>query len=202
MEAGPLILALVLAVLIGGIPSGPLIARRLGDVDLRGVGSSNIGATNVYRALGLKWAAAVFAADAVKGLVAVIIARGLALPPAGVMAAGFAAVLAHVFSPYLRGKGGKGVATAFGVMLAIAPWAAVIALAAWALIAIPTRRVSLASLVAAVVLPFAALGLAHFWAFRIGAFLVTGLVIFSHRENIARIRAGKEKPVDREPSEK
>ncbi len=199
MEPGALALALVSAVALGGIPSGPLVARYLGDVDIRAVGSGNIGATNIYRAFGFKWAAAVFLADAVKGFVPAIMARGLTLPPVAVMAAGLLAVLAHIFSPYLRGKGGKGVATAFGVMLAIVPGAALLALVVWAAIALPTRRVSLASLVAAVVLPLAALGLAHFWAYRIGAFLVTGIVIYSHRDNIARIRAGKEKPVEREP---
>ncbi|HUT53901.1 MAG TPA: glycerol-3-phosphate 1-O-acyltransferase PlsY [bacterium] len=202
MEPGTLILAIVFAILIGGIPSGLLAARYLSDVDLRSVGSGNIGATNIYRAFGLKWAVAVFLADALKGLLPVIMARGLLLPPAGVMAAGFVAVLAHVYNPYLRFKGGKGVATAFGVMLAIVPWAALLALAVWAAIALTTRRVSLGSLVAAAVLPFATLFLAHSWAYRIGAFLVTGLVIYSHRENIARLKAGEEKPVQREPSEK
>jgi glycerol-3-phosphate acyltransferase PlsY len=204
MEPGTLILALLFSILIGGIPSGLLIARYLSDVDLRSIGSGNIGATNIYRAFGLKWAVAVFAADAFKGFLPAIMARGLYLSPAGVMIAGFVAVLAHIYNPYLRFKGGKGVATAFGVMLALAPWAALCALVIWAAIALTTRRVSLGSLIAAGALPFAVLILSPHLAYKIGAFPLTALVIYAHRENIARLRRGEEKPVERtnEPAPK
>ena len=199
MNASPLLIAIILAILIGGIPSGLLVAKRLGDVDLRAVGSGNIGATNIYRVLGLKWAIAVFLADSLKGLIPVIMARALLLAPWGVMIAGFCAVLAHIFNPYLRFKGGKGVATAFGVMLGISPWSALLALGVWAAIALTTKLVSLGSLIAAGVLPFAALFISPHPAYKIGAFAVTALVVFAHRENIARLRKGEEKPVHRQP---
>jgi glycerol-3-phosphate acyltransferase PlsY len=165
------------------------------------VGSGNIGATNVYRALGLRWAVAVFIADALKGLLPVLIARGLPLPAWGVMMAAFAAVCGHVFNPYLRFKGGKGVATAFGAMLGITPWAALIAFIAWAGVAVKTRIISLGSLAAAGVLPVAALILSPHPAFKIGAFFVAGLLVYSHRENIDRLIKGEEKPIQSSGSE-
>jgi glycerol-3-phosphate acyltransferase PlsY len=197
MNASILLFALAIAYAVGGIPSGLLIAQRRSGVDLRSMGSGNIGATNVYRTLGLGWAAAVFAADALKGLLPVLIARGLPLPEWGVMLAAFVAVCGHVFNPYLRFKGGKGVATAFGAMLGITPWAALIALAVWAGVSFKTRIISMGSLAAAGVLPIAALILSPDTAYKIGAFFVTGLLVYSHRENIDRLRKGEEKPISR-----
>ena len=111
------------AYMLGSIPSGMLVARLKG-VDLRKVGSGNIGATNVARAMGKGWAIAVLAADAAKGFVPVWLGRRLGLAPTVVALAGFLAIAGHMFTIFLRGRGGKGVATSLGVALALCPLAA------------------------------------------------------------------------------
>ena len=113
------------AYVAGSIPFGILVARAKG-VDLRQVGSGNIGATNVARALGKGWAVAVLAADAAKGFVPVWLGRRLGLPAGAIAAAGLAAIVGHMFTVFLRGRGGKGVATSLGVALALSPVAALI----------------------------------------------------------------------------
>ncbi len=199
MSISALVLAFLAAYLLGSIPSGLLVARSLSDVDLRTVGSKNIGATNVYRVFGWKWGAAVFLADMGKGLVTALIARGLQLHAAGFCAAGVLAVLGHVYNPWLGFKGGKGVATAFGVMIGLSPGAALVALLAWAGVVAWKKLVSLASLSAAAVLPVATLavswGHVHVVYLTASAFVISGIVVFAHRDNIRRLRAGEEKPV-------
>jgi len=201
MNLSALVFGVFIAFGLGSVPSGLLIARRLGEVDLRKTGSGNIGATNVYRSFGLKWGVLVFAADAAKGLLPVLIARGLLLPPAGIGIVALFAVLGHVLNPWLNFKGGKGVATAFGAMMGISPLSALLAFFAWGAVVWRTRVVSLASLVAAGALPVAVLvvkwGKTGHVEFTLSALVLAGLVVFAHRENIKRLRAGEEKPVSR-----
>ena len=184
---------------IGAIPFGPIIAR-FKRVDLKKIGSGNIGATNVYRALGLKWAALVFVLDALKGAACAF--AGLTIFPAGMTAGllGTTAVLGHIFSPYLKFRGGKGVATGFGVMAVFAPIPSLITLAIWGALVSWKKLVSLASIIAAVALPaLVAAFKGPGWIFYT-SLIVVGLVILSHWENILRLLRGQEKPVQRENS--
>jgi len=196
-------LSLLGSYLLGGIPVGPLAARVFG-VDLRSTGSGNIGATNVYRAMGPKWAAAVFLGDAAKGLLAVLVSGWLTGSPAPAALGGLAAALCHVFNPFLRFKGGKGVATAFGAMLVISPLAALGSLMVWGASLWWKKIVSLASLAAAGTLPF--FTLAANWGGdavvvrTLSAFLLFGLVLFSHRANLGRLVRGEEPRIKRSGS--
>lgn len=151
--------SIVLGFVLGGIPSGLWIGRSRG-VDLRTVGSRNVGATNAFRVLGLKWGVVVFLIDAAKGSLAAMAPGLLAVAPgfgAGreglffpKIAGGIAAIVGHVFSPWLRFRGGRGVATSLGVFLAIVPVPTLLAFAAWAALVAISRRVSVGSIGAAI----------------------------------------------------
>ncbi len=178
---------------LGSIPSGYLVGRARG-VDIRTSGSGNIGATNVLRVLGKGPGYLVFACDAGKGALAVLLARWL-FPAAsewGAIVAGVACVLGHNFTPWLGFRGGKGIATSAGVMLGLLPLASLLAIAFWALVFLVTRYVSVASLAASAALPvitWLLRGLEpRFW-FALAAGL---LGILRHRENIRRLLAGTE----------
>jgi glycerol-3-phosphate acyltransferase PlsY len=180
------------AFLLGSFPTGVVVARGRG-VDLRKVGSGNIGATNVGRALGKPWAIFVLVIDALKGALPVLVARGLGQPPEIVAAAGLGAVLGHVFSLFLKGRGGKGVATSFGAALAIAPPAAGAAFGVYALLYALFRISSLGSLAAVTTFPI------FLWLFgdRAPAHLafagaIAVVVLVRHTENIRRLVRGEE----------
>lgn len=194
-QEGPplsILLWILAAYVLGATPTSYLAGklRRGGGIDLREHGSKNLGATNVYRTLGWKYALPVALFDIAKGAVPVL----LAPPPAWVpIAAGVAAVLGHMFSPFVRFKGGKGVATAAGMFLALAPLALLLALAVWGLCLWLTGYVSLSSIIAAASLPlWVWLTTRHstyvFWA----SVALAGLIAFAHRRNIARLIAGTE----------
>ena len=155
--------AIVVAYLLGSVPFAFLIARAYGK-DLRTIGSGNIGATNLARALGRKWGYLCFALDVLKGFIPVVAAGAIVSEPKEPalltlwLAVGIAAILGHVFSVFLGFKGGKGVATSFGVALGLWPYftiCALIALAVWVATVLVWRYVSLASICAAVVFPVA-----------------------------------------------
>lgn len=190
--SGTDLLLTVAAYLLGSVPFGVLVARWSGGVDLRRVGSGNIGATNVLRAVGTAAAAATLLGDVGKGALAVGLARLAGAGPGVVAAAGAAAVLGHLFPVFARFRGGKGVATALGVVLAAMPAVGASLLLVWAAAAAAWRYSSLAALLAAGALPPLAwlldgrgpmIGLAG---------LLTLLVFWRHRENIRRLRAGTE----------
>jgi glycerol-3-phosphate acyltransferase PlsY len=214
--------AALVAFACGSIPFGPIVARLRG-IDLRTVGSGNIGATNVGRALGWKWGVLVYVLDAIKGAAPVLAAgamAGILGKPADEVAPAdmwwwllmpIAAVLGHMFSPFVGFKGGKGVATGSGAMLAVWPTLTgplLVAIGLWAVLLAATRYMSVASMAAAISIPLTVAAAA---AIRTGdgtpdgelplrhalpAIIVTGgvalLVVWKHRPNIERLLAGKE----------
>lgn len=184
------------AYLIGSIPTGLLVARLLGGVDPRGGGSGNIGATNVGRLLGKGPGLATLAGDILKGAAGPWLAGSLAAGATGepiyVALAGAGAVLGHIYPIFLGLRGGKGVATAAGVFLVVAPGAVGVAALAFALLVWRWRYVSLGSIGAAAVLPAAVWWLGANPAHVVLAVGVAALVIARHRENIERLRTGRE----------
>jgi glycerol-3-phosphate acyltransferase PlsY len=187
---------LVLAYLLGSIPTGYLLVRFFRKEDIRAVGSGNIGATNVARSGAKGLGVLTLALDLLKGFIAVLIAKHFSPgSPSDLMsAAAVLAVLGHVFPVWLGFKGGKGVASALGVFLAIAPWAALGALLVFVALVFTTRYVSLASIAGAVVIPvFAMLTVASRSPVFIAAILfIPLLVILKHHANIARLLSGSE----------
>ena len=181
--------ALLFGYLLGSIPFGLLITRAAGLGDVRKIGSGNIGATNVLRTGKKGLAALTLLLDALKGTAAVLIAWQFGLEAA--LAAGLGAFLGHLFPVWLGFKGGKGVATYLGVLVALAWQGALVFAAAWLIVAFATRYSSLAALVAAVAVP-AALYFLGVPAVA-GLFVVMSVIVFvKHRANIARLMAGTE----------
>jgi len=188
----PLLLALtaLLAYLLGSVPFGVLITRAVGLGDLRSIGSGNIGATNVLRTGNKGAAAATLLLDAAKGGVAVLIARALLAEDAAQLA-GLSAFLGHLFPVWLTFRGGKGVATFLGTLLALAWPVGLAACATWAVVAALSRISSLAALVAA--------ALSSMWLFLFDrgemlllVVILTLLVYLRHAANLARLKAGTE----------
>ena len=177
--------------LLGSIPTGLLLGKALG-VDIRSIGSGNIGATNVYRALGRRVGVITLLGDCLKGLVPVLAARWLGLSDIWMAAAGLAAFLGHVYTVFLCFKGGKGVATALGVFLGSSPMAVLIALGVFALILGKWRYVSLASISAAASMPLIIAVIDRRPLIIVMALLIATLVIWKHRENIGRLKTGTE----------
>ncbi|HEY3219400.1 MAG TPA: glycerol-3-phosphate 1-O-acyltransferase PlsY [Gemmatimonadales bacterium] len=198
------VLAILASYLLGATPTS-YIAGKLGrGMDLREHGSKNLGATNVYRILGWKYAIPVALFDIAKGAIAVLFFAGWAgaaehpwLP----VALGGAAVLGHMFSPYVSFKGGKGVATAAGMFLALAPVAVLIAIPVWGLCLWLTGYVSLSSIIAVTSVPLSVSLLQPddryaFWA----SIALVALIVFAHRRNIGRLLAGTENRFRTRPS--
>lgn len=179
-----------LAYLLGSVPFGILITRALGLGDLRQIGSGNIGATNVLRTGNKAAAAATLLLDAAKGGMAVLIARALVAEDAAQLA-GLSAFLGHLFPVFLNFKGGKGVATFLGTLLALAWPVGVACCATWLVAAVLTRISSLSALVAAGSSTFWMLGLGHGRLMILGVIL-TLLVYWRHAANISRLKAGTE----------
>lgn len=188
------------AYLLGSIPFGYLLVLTVRKEDIRKQGSGNIGATNVLRSGAKGLGALTFLLDTGKGLAAVLIAYSLArhagapLQNAAIMA-GFFVIVGHVFPVWLGFKGGKGVATALGAFLALSFWSAVIALGIFVAVFALSRYVSLASILAAIALPFLTLFLspgAHSNLFRVLLFCCAALVIAKHKGNIVRLARGSE----------
>jgi len=197
-----------LSYLLGSVPFGVLIATAHGK-DLRSIGSGNIGATNVSRALGKKWAYVCFVLDCLKGLVPMLIAKKFIgdVTAAGLwlwLAVGCAAVIGHIFPVYLKFKGGKGVATALGMVLGLYPYytlAGAIAFAVWVVFVLVWRYISLASIAAALSFPVALIAaivlhdqwqFASLWPLVTVALAIPILIILRHVENIKRLLEGSE----------
>ena len=184
-------LLLVVAYLIGSIPTGLLLGKAYG-IDVRTKGSGNIGATNLYRTVGRKVGIMTLVGDCLKGLLPVLyVAHGM-FPAEYAPWVGLAAFCGHVFSLFLKFKGGKGVATALGVFLALAPLAVTIAIALFALAMYIWRYVSLGSIIAAIAMPVTVYFLQGDITVVIVTVAIALIVIVRHRDNINRLRAGTE----------
>jgi glycerol-3-phosphate acyltransferase PlsY len=186
----PAILLCVLGYLLGSIPFGLLLTKVAGLGDIRGIGSGNIGATNVLRTGRKGLAAATLILDGLKGAVAVLLADALIGSDLALLA-GLAAVLGHLFPIWLGFKGGKGVATGLGVLIAAAWPIGLLACAVWLLVAATARISSLAALAAFAAAPCAALVAEDFSVVKL-AFTIAVLVFVRHQANIRRIFAGTE----------
>jgi glycerol-3-phosphate acyltransferase PlsY len=193
---------LIVSYLLGSIPTGFLVAKARG-VDIRTVGSGNIGATNVFRYLGKPAGIFVLFVDALKGWVAVAaVANGVLLwlfpnssetfRDALQVCAGLAAILGHNFTCWLNFKGGKGIATSAGVLVALVPKALLIILVVWLILFILTRYVSLASICASAMLPFAQWFTSHNLNLTGVTAVIAILAIYKHRANIKRLLNGTE----------
>jgi acyl phosphate:glycerol-3-phosphate acyltransferase len=183
-------LALVIGYLLGSIPFGLILTKLAGTPDLRSIGSGNIGATNVLRTGRKGLAAATLLLDALKGTAAVIIADSIGGLEAA-MLAGLGAFLGHLFPVWLKFRGGKGVAVYIGILIGLFWQAAVLFCAIWLIIAFLTRYSSLAALVASLVTPVFLLLLGQS-ALGLLFAVVTLLLLYMHRANIQRLRAGTE----------
>lgn len=193
------LITLVGAYLVGAIPFGFLIGKARG-VDVRLVGSKNIGATNVFRTVGKKWGLLAFALDFLKGFIPTLLAT-LAILPARPIAVGIACVIGHMLTPYMKFKGGKGVATAFGMLVALVPGLVGVAFALFAVVFALSHYISLGSIVAAA---FLAVGVWFQWLGSPGTAdpyqatlisVIAVFVIWKHRANIARLIAGNENKI-------
>jgi glycerol-3-phosphate acyltransferase PlsY len=185
------IIAIGVGYLLGSLPFG-YWAGRLRGIDLRLAGSGNTGATNVMRVLGLKIGVGVMALDIGKGVAAVLIARSVSDNELVWVLAAAAAVVGHMYPLFLGFKGGKGVAVGAGTMLALVPWMGVAAFVLWLCISLATRYVSIGSVVTAIAYPAAAFLTDQPWPVRLFALGTGAWVIWRHRGNIARLRAGTE----------
>ncbi len=185
---------LLLAYLIGATPTSYLAGKLGRGIDLREHGSKNLGATNVYRVLGWRYAVPVALIDMAKGIVPVAILGPWSNGPGWFMVAlGLAAVLGHMYSPYVRFKGGKGVATAAGMFLALAPLAIVLSMLVWTATLWLSGYVSVASLAAAVPFPlWVRLPVPRQPYTLCASVILALLIVYAHRANIRRLRDGTE----------
>ncbi len=180
------------AYLLGSVSFGILISKIFGLADPRTVGSGNPGATNVLRS-GKKMAALLtLLGDAFKGWLPVWFAIWIDMPVATVSLVGLAVFLGHLYPIYFKFKGGKGVATALGVMLAISPWLALISFVIWGVIFYFSRYASLASIVAAVTSPITAYFLLSQAQYVLVIFVLSALLVWRHRSNIQKLLSGTE----------
>lgn len=189
------ILAIVVAFLLGSIPWGYLIGWLVYRKDIRRHGSGNIGAANALRALGKGGGAAVLLLDALKGYVAVFLTLWLGLGDAVAAGAAAAAVLGHCFSPWLRFKGGKGVATSFGAVFALSWPAGIAAVLGWVAGTLATQYSSVGSLFGSLLAPLAIYAFSVSLAETLYGVFAFFLIVFTHRDNIARLRDGTENPI-------
>jgi glycerol-3-phosphate acyltransferase PlsY len=182
---------LAIGVVLGAIPFAWLLYRWLSGRDLRAEGSGNPGATNLSRAHGLFWGIVAAVLDAGKGAAAVVAASRF-LGAGAMLPAAAGAVFGHMFTPWLSGRGGKGVATAAGAFALIAPKATLVAVAVFAVVLAAARIVSLASVTAAAALPAAMLFVGPEGRTRAAAAAIALFIAWRHRANFARMRAGTE----------
>jgi len=195
------LLLIVCAYFIGSIPSALIISKSIFGIDIRDYGSGNMGATNTFRTLGSKYGVIVMAMDILKGVIASSLWNFIPLYTDNELARtnliiglGMAAVLGHIFPIFAKFKGGKGVATLFGMVLALQPVIALACVGVFLLVLFLTRYVSLSSILAAIMLPISVLWIwnEHEVLYRVFALIVAGLVVFTHQKNIGRLLRGVE----------
>ncbi len=198
------LLLILLAYLIGSIPTSVWVSKQFFDIDIRDYGSGNAGATNTYRVLGPKWGTFVMVVDMVKGIIAVKLA--LLLPEYAdsevnlqnlQTGLGLAAVVGHIFPIWADFRGGKGIATLFGLVLGISPWTALSCVAIFTVVLYLTRFVSLSSILASIAFPFFILVIFNVEnpIYRTFAIAVALMVLLTHQKNIGRLLKGNESKV-------
>ena len=194
-------LLIILAYLIGSVPTALIISKRFFGIDIREYGSGNMGATNAFRILGPKYGTIIMVLDILKGMLAVGLFYFLPYYLSNelertnfMMGLGLAAVLGHIFPIFANFKGGKGVATLLGMLIAVQPVVAVCCVAVFVVVLYTTRYVSLSSILGAIMLPISVLWIwnEHELSYRIFALLVAFLVIITHQKNISRLIKGRE----------
>jgi glycerol-3-phosphate acyltransferase PlsY len=198
------LLLIVLAYLIGSIPTSVWVSQHFFDIDIRDYGSGNAGATNTYRILGPKWGTIVMIVDMLKGILAVKLA--LLLPEYAdsevhlqnlQTGLGLAAVIGHIFPIWAEFRGGKGVATLFGLVLGISPWTALGCVGIFIIVLYLTRFVSLSSILASIAFPIFILVIFNVDnpAYRVFAISIALMVLLTHQKNIGRLLKGSESKV-------
>jgi len=187
-------LAIVIGYLLGSIPFGYL-AGRMNGVDLRTVGSGNVGAANVFRNLGRGWGIAVAVLDIAKGAAAALIATALTDQPWPILAGG-AAVVGAIFPVWLRFRGGKGVAVGAGVILGLMPLVSLALVPLWFVIVLTTRYTSLASIACAAAFTPLAWAFGMDWQYIVLAGAMSALVLYRHRGNMVRLVQGREARIE------
>jgi glycerol-3-phosphate acyltransferase PlsY len=185
---------LVVAYLVGSIPFGLVVGRLFYGVDVRQHGSGNVGTTNVFRVLGKKAGVAVLVCDMLKGYIPAAIAAALFDPWFAIFIAA-APVVGHIYSIFLKGRGGKGIATGAAVVLALVPVVFAIILGVWIVLLLTTRYVSVASLAASFLVPVLTIAFREPLPYEIAGVLVAIIVWWAHRGNIQRLLAGEENRV-------
>ncbi len=186
------LLIAVLGYFIGSIPNGLLIGKNIYNVDLRQFGSKNIGATNAFRTLGLWPAFWVFLTDAAKGVIAVYLSDFFVGTPIALLIGGIAAIVGHNWSIFLKFTGGRGVATGLGVIAVLVPQITAVIFLIWALIVYLTRYVSLASIIAAILVPIFMWFTGEKIEFLYFGILAALFVVGRHKPNIERLLKGTE----------
>jgi glycerol-3-phosphate acyltransferase PlsY len=198
------LLLILLAYLIGSIPTSLIVSKSQFNIDIRDYGSGNAGATNTFRVLGSKWGTLVMFFDMLKGLVAAKLAYLIPFYSQNEfeltnfqIGLGLAAVLGHIFPIWAEFRGGKGVATLFGLIIAVSPWTALSCSGVFLLVLFLTRFVSLSSILASMAFPVFILVIFNVdnIAYRIFAIAVALLVIMTHQKNISRLISGNENKV-------
>ena len=206
MAAVPYIVVALVAYLLGSIPTGFLVAKSRG-VDIRQVGSGNIGATNVFRYLGKPAGVFVLLADAFKGFAAVAWLPGLVRPGTDPhthewleIVAGISVVLGHTYTCWLYFRGGKGIATSAGVLIALVPWSFAVGFSVWLIVLALSRYVSLASIGAALSIPPTTWLTGKGWELIVLTSLMAVVAIYKHKANIQRLLKGTENRFGSKPA--
>ena len=187
-----IVLACLLAYIIGSIPNGLIVSRVVAGIDIRQYGSHNIGATNVWRTLGKGPGAAVFLLDFIKGILGVFFGYLLVGTPFAMIFGGMAAIIGHSLPLFLGFHGGKGVATGLGVIAFLMPKVSIVVFLVWLAIVLVTRYVSLGSIIAAALVPILAWLFSYPIEYFVFGLLAAVLIIVRHKTNIVRLLNGTE----------
>ncbi|MDF2565153.1 MAG: Glycerol-3-phosphate acyltransferase [Massilibacillus sp.] len=183
------------AYLIGSIPNGLIIGKLFWQIDLREHGSKNIGATNAYRTLGAKPAALIFIMDLLKGIIGVWLGSYMIGAPLAMILGGIAAIIGHNWSIFLKFTGGKGVATGLGVIAMLMPQVTIVVFVTWVVIVYLTKYVSLASIVAAMMVPVCSYFFNEPLEYLCFSILAAVFVIYRHKSNVQRLINGNESKI-------
>ena len=191
-----MVLVIIGCYLLGSIPFGYIVGKLFKKVDIREFGSGNIGATNAFRILGPSLASLVLLGDVGKGILSIYLVRFLNIDNSLILAiAGLAVICGHDWSLFLGFKGGKGIATTFGVIFALNPVISVLAVTVWVVVVITTRYVSLASVSAVISIFIFTILFKQPYEYIIFSAIILVLGIFNHKDNIKRLRAKKERKI-------